>query len=64
MQDWQDWQSDGEGQLLVPTPVVLEAWRLHFGTLGIHLDDPWDPGGTLQDTLGSRTGFLSIFDGF
>ena len=40
-----------------PRPVILEAWRFHFCNLGRHLDDPWDPGGTLQHTLGSELDF-------
>ena len=44
--------------------VIWEAWWLHFGTLGDHLGDPGVPGDTPQDTMGPRSGFLSIFDGF
>ena len=50
--------------LWVPNPLILEAWRVHFGTLGDHLGGPGVPGDTPQDTLGSRSGFLSIFGGF
>ena len=52
-------------------PVIWEAWRLHFDILGVnfrtlghHFDDPGVPRDTQQDTLGSRPGFLLIFDGF
>jgi hypothetical protein len=52
------------GSLWVPKPVILEAWRVYFGTLGDRLGDPGVPGDTPQDTLGSRSGFLSILGGF
>ena len=51
--------------------MFWEAWRLHFGNLGVHsgtlghhFGDPGVPGDTQQDTLGSRLGFLSILGGF
>ena len=48
----------------VPKHFILEAWRLHFGTLLVYLDDPGVPGDTPQATWGSRPGFLSILGGF
>ena len=52
------------GSVVVPKPVISEAWGLHWGTLGDHLGDPGVPGDTPQDTLGPSPGFVSIFDGF
>ena len=61
LQDWQDWL---DRVTLGAQSSHLGGWRVHFGTLGDHLGDPGVPGDTPQDTLGSRSGFLSILGGF
>ena len=65
-----DWLSAGKGHFHIHNCYFedLESPFSHpreqFSILGYYFGDPGIPRDTQQDTLGSRRGLLSIFDGF
>ncbi len=50
--------------IFCPKPVIWEAWRLHFGTLGHHFGDPGVPTLGFHRISPPDVDFLSFFCGY